>query len=528
MVWVAFRIAPDPKGKVQSRHPPPFCAPFYTKEGAAPCALIPYKIGSSQKGRPMKIRHERPMSDLSYEVRAPLSLELAGGERVRIDAWSLSGFTYPGSSDILPRHGVLSIPFQGVDIRFKVDLEPGDAPRELTFQGLTGRQRETLAVFYRSILSGKMACTEEVITSLDTPVDLVPMGETEAEKTAGMAGKSARSLRVVWNGLFYSLFAIVVFGLIGSTIYDRLSGIRLQHGRVSAPLVELRTGSAAYIADIPVAVGDAVQAGDVLIRLNDPDRDGALDAVRADIRLAERRLQDAVDRLDAVTRRKADHRAGLVAQIATAQRGLGVAAFIGGYNTAAYVAAVQALRAFDTGADALALQIQEQQAQLAEMIAEREIDLRQLKRDLSNAKDANDAINVIATTDGIVRDLPLTRDLFVARGTLAGVVEQNAPRTAVGWISERAAQSLHVGQAARLRVSTPEGSRLLAAAISDITAGVDPARPTEFGVIVTLQLQDPDLDKNRAVLRPGAPVEIRADRGWALTPYVLAFKEWWS
>ncbi|MEO1797222.1 MAG: hypothetical protein AAFR53_09420, partial [Pseudomonadota bacterium] len=114
----------------------------------------------------MKIRHERPMSDLSFQVRAPLGLELSTGERLTVSDWSLEGFEFPHESDVLPKEAVLSIPFQGVDIRFPITLARQGTGKFLTFEGLSGRQRETLAVFYRSILSGKMASTEEVITSL--------------------------------------------------------------------------------------------------------------------------------------------------------------------------------------------------------------------------------------------------------------------------------------------------------------------------------------------------------------------------
>lgn len=476
----------------------------------------------------MKIRHERPMSDLSFQVRAPLTLELSSGERLLIEEWSLAGFNCPGTSDILPSKGNLSIPFQGVHIRFDVSLVPGTEPRSLKFEGLSGRQRETLAVFYHSILSGKMASTEDIITSLDTPVDLVPMGEKAEETAAATAGKSPRSLRIIWNALFYALFAIVVFGIIGSTIYDRLSGIRLQHGRVMAPMVGHRINEAAFVDEIRVAVGDEVKVGDLLVVLNAPERDGALDAVRLDIRLTERRLEDAQLRLDRLQSRRAAYKHNLDADLAREIALRNTRDFLGGYHMSGVEAALEALAAFENLTSPLALEFQELEAQLSELFEVRNSDLRQLKRDLSNAKDSNDAINIVAQVDGIVRELPLVEDLHQIRGTLGAVIEENSPRQVVGWISERASQDLYVGQNARLRVATPEGSKSLSATIVDVTAGVDPARPTEFGLVVTLQTDQADLVQNRMELRPNAPIEIRADRGWALTPFVLAFRAWWT
>lgn len=47
----------------------------------------------------METRRESPSADLSFEVRAPLDLELAYGTRVEVAAWSLDGITHPGSAD---------------------------------------------------------------------------------------------------------------------------------------------------------------------------------------------------------------------------------------------------------------------------------------------------------------------------------------------------------------------------------------------------------------------------------------------
>lgn len=476
----------------------------------------------------MKIRHERPMSDLSFQVRAPLTLELQGGKRVVIDSWSLSGFTFPEETDILPRQAVLSIPFQGVDIRFDVELEPGVEPRSLTFANLTGRQRETLAVFYRSILSGRMASTEDIITSLDTPVDLVPMGEKEEEKAAALEGKPPRMLRVMWNALVYALIAFVVFGVIGTTIYDRLSGIQLQHGRVVAPLVDHRFGEGAFVERIHVAPGDAVSVGDTLVTLNSPKRDGALDAVRIDIRQADRRLTDTKRRLRSLRARRDAHRATLVAAYEAAVARRSTADFFADRRLDQVYATWAALQAFDTLRDPVALEFDALDAELRDLRDEREAELRQLKRDLSNTKDAYDAINIIAQVDGVVRELPVVPDLHLPRGTLAAVVEADTHRQVMGWLPERAAQRLHVGQRARLRLATPTGSRSLQAKVVETVAGVDPAQANAFGVIVTLAVEGADLTKTRTLLRPDAPVDIRADRGWALTPYVLAFRAWWG
>ena len=142
------------------------------------------------------------MSDLSFQVRAPPKLELVSGDILKVENWSLRGIEFPGNAEVLPQKAQLSIPFQGVDIQFPVPFKPADEEGWLEFDELTGRQRETLAVFYRSILSGKMASTEEVITSLDTPVDLIPMGETDEEVRQVMADLRAADCDILTIGQY--------------------------------------------------------------------------------------------------------------------------------------------------------------------------------------------------------------------------------------------------------------------------------------------------------------------------------------
>ncbi len=143
----------------------------------------------------MNIRHECPMPDLSFKVTAPLYLYAPDGQTYTIDRWSLAGFILDGFEGDLPEGLQLSIPFQGIDIKFPIDVTPLEEDGGFSFTNLTVRQRETLAMFYKGILTGRMVSSAEMITSLDTPVDLVPMGETESEMTSGLAKAKPRILR---------------------------------------------------------------------------------------------------------------------------------------------------------------------------------------------------------------------------------------------------------------------------------------------------------------------------------------------
>ena len=441
------------------------------------------------------------MPQLAYPVRAPLTLHLSDGERVEIAEWSLDGLTWPGETDILPRQAKLVIPFQGVDIRFAVQFGPVEG-NWLQFKGLTGRERETLAVFYRSILSGKMASTDDMITSLDTPVDLVPLSETEEEIEAATQKTPPRVLRVIWNLVYYFVLAGVVFGVIGTQIWSRLDRIPVQNGRIDAPMQAHIAPEGAFVEAIAVSIGERVRRGQVLVELSDPERDGRIDDTRAEIRLAERRLNQAHTRLAAHldrARRLETNSDPTFDRLALARLRI----------------AITTGRPPPSLDDDLRTETFDNlRFDLEAVVTERALDLSRLKRELSNRKDAASALDIVAAADGHVREIAVIPDQFVQRGALAVVVEEDAPRHAVGWVDEGLAATLHIGMKATIVHSRLGERRHLPARLVEIEAGVDPARPDAFGLIVRLLPDGMDAAATREAFRPNAPLKIVVRRKW--------------
>ena len=450
----------------------------------------------------MKIRHERPQSDLSFQVRAPLSLELVSGEVVDIPEWSLDGFRFPGDSDVLPRKGTLSIPFQGVDIRFPVGLDVGPGERFLKFTGLTGRQRETLAVFYRSLLSGRMAATGEVITSLDTPVDLVPMGETEEEEAVATTGKSPRSLRAAFNVALYALLAALVFWTLGSGIYAKLSHVTIQNARIEAAMVPHVTVKEGYAERILVAPGAAVQAGDRLVEVSQPEDQAALAEVRGRITLIEKRLEQAQARA-----------ARIAVQLAQAREKLVLAATSPDPRVAELRR--QNLDAFDNRLSRAHLPLFEAQDAVTREIDALTDELRRLRRERGNLRDAADALHIVARVDGFVSEIDVIEGEFLARGAAAVVVEEDTARLARGWVDQDMARALAPGMTVRVSYNAGFGLQSQQGAIVGLEAGIDPELTTDFGMLVTVALQDMSTEDTRSALPHLLPVELKAQRGWA-------------
>ncbi|SHH41486.1 Multidrug resistance efflux pump [Cognatiyoonia sediminum] len=468
----------------------------------------------------MRVRHERPMSDLSYSVRAPLKLTLESGDEICIKSWSLNGVQYPEKTDILPKAGLLSIPFQGVDIQFDVRFKDGSHRRELLFDGLSGRQRETLAIFYRSILSGKMASTEEVITSLDTPVDLVPMTETNEEEIEGRAKQSPRILRVIWNVSLYLVLAVIVFGVIGSQVINRLAHVELLQARIVAPMTVLHTSQSGFVDQILVEPGQSVEQGQTLVHLNNPETAAALDDVRANIARYERLIFEAEQRL-------AEHRKQIEASREHLKEALRlVVAIVGHENFAATTGTLSAqeawneIKRFDENRAAGIGRQFEMERHLTHEVEDLRTYWSRLKRDLGNAKNVNDAVDIVAPTDGVIVSVDVFENQFLDRGVRVIEIEENTPRLVKAWLSETRSDMIFEGMKATVRFNAGLEAKSSVGEIVNVTAAIDPDISKDFGLIVTVHLNDLSTEEMRQMFRPNAPVQMRAKKRW------LSFLPW--
>lgn len=248
----------------------------------------------------MEVRHEPPKPDTMFRLRAPLHIGFPDGQAVKVDDWSLRAVY---SKDLVgrPLDGLmLSIPFQGVGVYFPIELEPGEAENEFLFRNLNGRERETLALFYRNLMSGRMSTTGDMIVALDTPVDLVPMGETEAERKAGEARVAPRKVRVLANVAYYGTLFLLVVGFLSGVAWNRISFVPVLSAHVSAATSQIIAPVAGHVRDLAVPVGTKVADGAVVIRLDDQE---ALRLLAAD----EAAAADAAQLLAAAEARLAAH-----------------------------------------------------------------------------------------------------------------------------------------------------------------------------------------------------------------------------
>lgn len=456
----------------------------------------------------MKVLYEPPETELAWKVRAPLVVETPTGEAVRIESWSLAGIVWPDDAPACPQTGTLSVPFQGVDIRFPIRLVLQEDGTTVGFEGLSGRQRETLALFYRSLLSGRMASSAEVITSLDTPVDLVPMGETETEQTQQPVRFIPRPLRVAFNVATYLLIATMVVGVLGNNIFTNLDRIDIQHGRVLAPMVQAFPERKGFIETLESAPGSKVRAGDILIRLRDPETQALLQGVEVELGVATEAYGHVAEALAELEDQEGAE--NLTLRMAVASRLY--ARFIGtnGFDDMRrqWITLRERNRELTTAYDPLLIVRDILRAEAASRAAK----VASLKASRASYLEMIDRNHVRAPTNGTVRALQAQVGAPFGAMDEDLLFETDDPRVTIGWVSERFAETVFIGMPATIGLNERGEKIKIPGAVTDVRAGDHPERPGEFGIVVTVTATGVSSADTKTRLRIGAPVNLEAKR----------------
>lgn len=182
----------------------------------------------------MIIRHERPDPAFSYRVQAPLLLQVGPDAFLELRDWSPEGFEAPPGWPAGPVAGTLTIPFQGLFLSFNIDLPPSEPGDFIPFSGLNGRAQEALAHFHGAIVGGRMTSIDGVIQSIDRPVDLVPMTQTEEDGGAVPKRPRRKWGKTLMTVGLYGAAAVALWMGLWSGAWERLNTLPLQSGRYEA------------------------------------------------------------------------------------------------------------------------------------------------------------------------------------------------------------------------------------------------------------------------------------------------------
>jgi hypothetical protein len=453
-------------------------------------ATRPYDAESDiQSG--VRISHERPAPETEPHIIAPLIITLADGSRLVARQWSLRGIRDRVLSGRDLAHARLEIPFQGIDVGFPVTLAPAAEGGFWTFEGLNGRQREALGLFYRNLLAGKMAAMADVITALDTPVDLIPMGETAAEKAAGMARSKPRALRAALNVVWYvGLFCLVV-GFLGHFVWRQFEGMTLSHARIYADRIELKAPREGYIHFATAGAG-VIERASPVAWIVDPE-------IEAGIADAERQLSVLQTRIEAGRARLALHLAARDSLRGSIERL---------YSQAG-------LDRFDAGISLRAGDLNDQRMKLEQELRGYEDDLARTNADLRRLRQTQTSMQITAPIAGHLAERIALDGQYVRGGDTIAVLETDAPRVIRGWLDDRLAGSVRPGMSAEIRLAGGGRDEPMKGEVVRVEAGSSPDAPDVYGLVVTVAASEISAAATWARFDFNRPVEVVVKRGLA-------------
>jgi len=436
----------------------------------------------------MRILHERPAPETEPHIIAPLIVALRDGTRLTARLWSLRGIRDSVLSGRDLTGARLEIPFQGIDVGFPVSLVPNPDDGLWTFEGLSGRQREALGLFYRNLLVGKMAATDEVITALDTPVDLIPMGETGAEKAAGLAKVKPRTLRAILNVIWYVALFCVVIGFLGYFVWGRIEGMTLSHARVYSERLDLKAPREGYLHLDDTSEGVS-EEGAVLAVIVDPEIEAGIEDGEQRLAVLEARIVEGRERLDL-------H----LAMRETVRESIGRL-----YSEAG-------IARFDAGIPIRPGDFNDQRIRLEQELRGFEDDLAVAKADLRRLRQMRTSMRITAPTAGHIAEQVAAEGQYVRAGDVIAVYETNAPRVVRGWLDDRLAGSVVPGMEAEIRVAGGGEDHVVSGKVVGVEASSTPELPDAFGILVTVAAPELSAEETWSRLDFNRPVEVVVKR----------------
>lgn len=179
----------------------------------------------------VRVMHTRPDAALSHTVRAPIYFADEDGKIYEIDEWSLEGVIWPEMFAPDEIDGELCLNFQGFNISFPTSLKRGAEDDQMLFTSFERRQLELLREFYKAIQSGRMAGIDDLILSMDLPVELVPMTQTE-EDLAEEAPRRSRLARGIASLGVSIVLAAAVLASVGYVVWQRVNYVETSGAQI--------------------------------------------------------------------------------------------------------------------------------------------------------------------------------------------------------------------------------------------------------------------------------------------------------
>ena len=144
-----------------------------------------------------------------------------------------------------------------------------------------------------------------------------------------------------------------------------------------------------------------------------------------------------------------------------------------------------------------------------------ELDLRALKSERGRVRDAALALEIRAPADGRVDQILVQADSYQRIGAPLLTFETGAPREVLGWLDEAQAGAVWEGMRATVRYGAQGATKSVEGRVTRVAAGLDPAAPDRYGMVVHIALTGLTPDQTRALLPHNTPVKVELSRDLA-------------
>lgn len=247
----------------------------------------------------MKITREKACQRLHHRVKTPLAVTLDGEIYEALD-WSLGGLRVGGwregaaveIGEKIPCH--FSLPFQGFDIGFDVELEVlriDVEQEELAgkFVELGERQAELLHHFIEQLVRGAMVPVEDTILRIDSPV--TPVSTKPDPSPADELPANRLPVKLIAMSAFYLLGGVLLFSLVALTFYNNFFSLRVDTAMTYKPVEPVIALQDGLILNASISPGDYVGQGQELFQMSLPAINLQLDEAEMQVERARLELE---------------------------------------------------------------------------------------------------------------------------------------------------------------------------------------------------------------------------------------------
>jgi multidrug resistance efflux pump len=456
----------------------------------------------------LKISHERADMRRQLWVQAPLGVTIDGTAQQTVQ-WCLDGIELTGTRYAIGKSVALRInlPFQGFDIGFNADgvVQSNDKAADRTvvaFADLGARERDLLSHFVEQLVRGNMTTVDETIQRLDAPMAAAVLAAAPATSATAPSKRGRWPTRTAGMTAAYGFAGVAAFGYLASLLYSHLFWMETQTSAISAPvenLVSLGDGMISWGAFKP---GEAVKAGDVVLKIADNTLEREIEQAEIAVREKEnklaflaRRFENERLRLGAIAglsnlknARSNAELEGMQAKLRAAERELrqlpSTAVGPLAQVRQRIVSLKQAIIVKDLEINGRATISRENPGSneivgqsvigdvdnLAAQIELAEADIAIATRRHQSYMNQRDRLSLRAPFDGILRQLPHADSATLRKGDVAAVVERSAERGVTAFL--RQDQVVRVQLGAQAIVHVPATRQTFRATVAEI----DPAR----------------------------------------------------